>query len=235
MTAYPHAPDAKVRTRILVISVFKAQAQQQASKFKQTLFAHYDDHDGVEFIATTARDLRSNALTANILAIDCSKLISEIELSPLLHQLNQSHPQCPIALLNCPAKMQGSFLTQWAQVKGVLNSDVSAQLLTKAIDKLLNNQVWMPRSILEQYFLEQKSDETITELPLEIQNTHITEKEQQILSLLVSGAKNAEIAFSLRIQENTVKSHLYNLYKKIQVRNRQEAANWARKYLALVA
>ncbi len=225
----------KPSSRILVISAFKAQAQQQAQHFSQALITHDKGDEKIELLATTARDLRNNPLTAHLLLIDCNRLISDMELSPLLQQLNLSHPQCPIALLNCPAKIQGNILTQWAQVKGVINSDLSAQLLTKAINKLLNNEVWMPRSILEQYFLEQQNGATATELPLEIQNIHITEKEQQILSLLVSGTKNAEIAFSLRIQENTVKSHLYNLYKKLQVRNRQEAANWARKYLSLAA
>ncbi|EPT9092536.1 LuxR C-terminal-related transcriptional regulator, partial [Citrobacter freundii] len=36
-----------------------------------------------------------------------------------------------------------------------------------------------------------------------------------------------EIARSLFISENTVKTHLYNLFKKIAVKNRTQAVSWA--------
>ncbi|MEA7595362.1 LuxR C-terminal-related transcriptional regulator, partial [Salmonella enterica subsp. enterica serovar Virginia] len=41
------------------------------------------------------------------------------------------------------------------------------------------------------------------------------------------GASNNEIARSLFISENTVKTHLYNLFKKIAVKNRTQAVSWA--------
>ncbi|WP_252097463.1 LuxR C-terminal-related transcriptional regulator, partial [Escherichia coli] len=41
----------------------------------------------------------------------------------------------------------------------------------------------------------------------------------------ISGA--VQIARSLFISENTVKTHLYNLFKKIAVKNRTQAVSWA--------
>jgi LuxR family transcriptional regulator of csgAB operon len=52
-------------------------------------------------------------------------------------------------------------------------------------------------------------------------------REKEILNKLRIGASNIEIARSLFISENTVKTHLYNLFKKIAVKNRTQAVSWA--------
>ena len=52
----------------------------------------------------------------------------------------------------------------------------------------------------------------------------VTEREREILALVAEGLTNAQIAHRLRVSDNTVKFHLQNLYLKLGVRNRTEAA-----------
>ena len=52
----------------------------------------------------------------------------------------------------------------------------------------------------------------------------LTEREQAVLAHVAEGVTNAEIARQLRVSENTVKFHLQNLYLKLGVSNRTEAA-----------
>lgn len=54
----------------------------------------------------------------------------------------------------------------------------------------------------------------------------LTAREGQILDLISGGAPNKEIADTLSIGLATVKSHIYNLYKKIGVKNRFQAILW---------
>lgn len=52
----------------------------------------------------------------------------------------------------------------------------------------------------------------------------LTERESEVLQRLASGASNREISRSLFITESTVKRHVYNIFAKLNVRNRTEAA-----------
>jgi DNA-binding NarL/FixJ family response regulator len=52
----------------------------------------------------------------------------------------------------------------------------------------------------------------------------LTERETQILRMVVEGMSNKAIANRLGLGEGTIKSHLRNIYRKLQVRTRAEAA-----------
>ncbi len=52
----------------------------------------------------------------------------------------------------------------------------------------------------------------------------LTERETQILRMVVEGKSNKAIAKGLGLSEGTIKSHLRNIYRKLQVRTRAEAA-----------
>ena len=55
----------------------------------------------------------------------------------------------------------------------------------------------------------------------------LTQREQEVLNLMGSGARNREIAEQLSLSVNTVKYHIENLYEKLGVRNRTQAVRVA--------
>lgn len=55
----------------------------------------------------------------------------------------------------------------------------------------------------------------------------LTQREREILALVAEGRSNAEIARMLWVTEQTVKFHLSNVYRKLDVSNRTEASRWA--------
>ena len=58
----------------------------------------------------------------------------------------------------------------------------------------------------------------------------LTKRENEVLKMLALGKCNKEIAEQLQISVATTQNHLQNLYKKLSVRNRTEAAEkyWGR-------
>jgi DNA-binding NarL/FixJ family response regulator len=57
----------------------------------------------------------------------------------------------------------------------------------------------------------------------------LTDREWEVLDLLASGARTEEIAQTLVLSTETVRSHLKNLYRKLEVRSRQEATEAAQR------
>jgi DNA-binding NarL/FixJ family response regulator len=55
----------------------------------------------------------------------------------------------------------------------------------------------------------------------------LTRREREILRLLADGYSNAQLAQMLWVTEQTVKFHLSNIYRKLNVSNRTEASRWA--------
>lgn len=57
----------------------------------------------------------------------------------------------------------------------------------------------------------------------------LTRREIEVLKLLAEGLFNKEIAYTLNISEKTVKNHVSNIFKKINVSDRTQAAVYAIK------
>ncbi len=59
----------------------------------------------------------------------------------------------------------------------------------------------------------------------------LTQREVEILDLIATGFSNQQIADELFISPHTVKTHLHNIFKKINVKRRLQAALWAAQNL----
>ena len=97
----------------------------------------------------------------------------------------------------------------------------------KGVHTMFNGEIWLSRKIMTDYILKgghydfsPKGNESI-----------LTPREIEIVSMIARGAANAHIADKLCISCNTVKTHLYHIFKKINVPNRLQAAVWAAKNL----
>jgi DNA-binding NarL/FixJ family response regulator len=56
---------------------------------------------------------------------------------------------------------------------------------------------------------------------------NLTRRELEILRLVAEGSSNSQLAQMLWVTEQTVKFHLSNIYRKLNVTNRTEASRWA--------
>jgi DNA-binding NarL/FixJ family response regulator len=108
-------------------------------------------------------------------------------------------------------------------VRGVLYKDAPTDIYPKAMQAILNGELWYTRKALQRYL------ETPIQPRERIQGEaelRLTQRERTILRMIAKGGSNKTIAEELCISPHTVKTHIYNLFKKINVTNRYQAAMW---------
>jgi DNA-binding NarL/FixJ family response regulator len=104
--------------------------------------------------------------------------------------------------------------------------DTLAQL-QKGVITIFDGELWVSRGIMSKFVLDKKGYSSVPQKNATI----LTRREMEILSQVAAGATNEDIARTLFISPNTVKTHIYNIFKKINVPNRLQAALWAAKNL----
>ena len=97
-----------------------------------------------------------------------------------------------------------------------LKSDAPAVTLS-AIQQVAAGHMALPQSA-RRYLFAQSSNDVVPAANV------LTEREAEILALIAKGHSNLQMAESLRLSENTVKFHLRNIFAKLEVANRTEAA-----------
>ncbi len=104
-----------------------------------------------------------------------------------------------------------------AGAKGYVSEEASADEFKKAIREVHNGSVWIPRRVVAR-FIERT---TVSSRRIEPRGeTKISDREREVLRLLVAGCSNREIADQLGIIERTVKAHVAQLLRKVGVQNR---------------
>lgn len=84
----------------------------------------------------------------------------------------------------------------------------------------------------DEYFVEKLINHT--NLPELIRTSPLTQREWQVLGLIYSGFSNEQIAQELDVAGTTIKTHIRNLYQKLNIANRKEAINTAENLLKLM-
>ncbi len=104
--------------------------------------------------------------------------------------------------------------------QGYLLKDTSPDELVRAIRSIAQGGAALQAGVAAR-FLENVAGQKNGE--------ELSERELEVLRLLVSGASNKAIAAQLNLSENTVKSHLSHIFDKLNVQSRAEAVGVALK------
>ncbi|MEJ2142771.1 MAG: response regulator transcription factor [Gammaproteobacteria bacterium] len=124
---------------------------------------------------------------------------------------------------------KGSELEELAaslEIHGLFYGDVSQENLCKGIQAIYDGELWLPRRIIIEQLQRLKRNSKLFPGNGKSHNL-LTAREIEILNLIATGAKNTDIASNLCLSVHTIKTHIYHIYKKIDVSNRMQAVNWA--------
>lgn len=127
-------------------------------------------------------------------------------------------------LINVDPELELESIVRFPRVRGVFYRDDKLDIINLGIKHLLKGDFWFSRGLsyrLIEFYRGQ-------DVYLPKVATTLTNREEQVLKLLLLGASNQQIANDLFVSENTVKTHLHNVFKKIKVKNRLQALMWAK-------
>jgi DNA-binding NarL/FixJ family response regulator len=111
-----------------------------------------------------------------------------------------------------------TILTAIAEgAKGYVDAAASPADFVQAIRIVSRGSVWVPRRVLSM-FIERTSNSPRRIFPAD--QVAFTDRETQVLKMLVEGRSNKEIGAPLGIGERTVKAHVAKLMRKVGVENR---------------
>lgn len=135
----------------------------------------------------------------------------------VMASLKASRPDLRILVTGAGADDETILKALAAGAKGYVDEAATPQEFTTAIKIVNQGSVWAPRRILSIFI------ERVTASPGRIfpaGRVTFTDREKEVLELLVAGRSNKEIGSALGIEERTVKAHVAKLMRKVGVQNR---------------
>ncbi|HHF3083338.1 helix-turn-helix transcriptional regulator [Vibrio diabolicus] len=114
---------------------------------------------------------------------------------------------------------------------GVFQPDDSIESITFGLNRVLDGYKWIDNKVLLEMLEETRSFYPKTTVKNKEKQVELTKRQLQILKLIKLGASNIEISRELNIAENTVKTHIHSLFKKLNVKSRVQAIAKYEHYL----
>jgi DNA-binding NarL/FixJ family response regulator len=140
-------------------------------------------------------------------------------------KIKSQYPQTQVLMLTSFSDRDHVIPAIEAGASGYQLKDIEPDDLVEAIRKLMRGENTLHPQATSQLM---KVSEPQIELPHKLYP--LTPREQDVLSELTKGKSNKEIAASLFVTEKTVKTHISNIFSKLLVQDRTQAALYAVKH-----
>ena len=110
---------------------------------------------------------------------------------------------------------------------GYLLKNLSPEQFYDLLRAVMRNETPLAPAIATRFLAEFRRDTKVREAPTDVPEAPVlTRRELEVLRLVADGLGNKEIGTRLSITEGTVKNHVHNALKKLQLENRIQAAGY---------
>jgi two-component system, NarL family, response regulator len=121
-----------------------------------------------------------------------------------------------IIILTASESVENGMMALRFGARAIVQKRFAIETLVTAIRAVAEGHVWMP-PVLQAAFA--RSDV--------LGAKRLTVRESEIVRFVAMGMRNAEVAEALAVSENTVKTHLTNVFQKLGIRDRMELTHYA--------
>jgi len=195
----------------------QAELQAVLSAFNKEV-----DIEVVSTVSTRESAIKQLSMTPDVLILD-PDILKGHTLSRFIRSVQTKSPHTRVMYLLGKTASDEHLITDIkGGIRGYIKSSDTPAAMIKALHAVHVGEIWAERRILE------KAISKPMLLPETIQAqipglTPLTNREMEVLTMVLQGASNREIANSNSISERTVKTHLYRVYRKLNVKSRTKA------------
>jgi len=109
-----------------------------------------------------------------------------------------------------------------AGVNAYALKDIKTEYLVMVLKSVKDGAVWFDPNIA--HLVKNNTQKTASRADFKAKHANLTEREYEVLKLIVDGKSNQEIATTLNISEHTAKAHVCNIIQKMLVDDRTQVA-----------
>ncbi len=203
--------------RIMIVESDEAEMQAVLSAFNKEV-----DIEVISTVSTRESAIKQLSMTPDVLILD-PDILKGHTLSRFIRSIQTKSPHTRVMYLLGKTASDEHLITDIkGGIRGYIKSTDTPPAMIKALHAVHAGEIWAERRILE------KAISKPMLLPETIQSqipglTPLTNREMEVLTMVLQGASNREIASSSSISERTVKTHLYRVYRKLNVKSRTKA------------
>lgn len=180
-----------------------------------------DSENDVEIIAAGSSDQEIIPLLKKfrpaILIIDND--LSELDIEDIMQSIDESGARTEVILILHSLDEEIVINAMQLGVKGFLTNDTKSEELIQAIRFLERGEIWGDVKLMKKALVQVLQTPKNNSLLLD---HGLTKREREIAGFVAEGYRNKAIAQMLSVTERTIKSHLYNIYKKLDIHSRQQ-------------
>lgn len=201
---------------------FLAKAVQEKISFFKELQYKFRGVNGAELIGK----LEQNH-TIDVILMDIQ--MPEMDGITATEIVKKKYPQIKVIMLTVFDEDEKIFKAIQAGADGYLLKEIDAESLYKSILEVLDGGAPMTPSIALKALKLLRSPQDFDEME-EVELIKLTAREIEILEQISKGLVYGKIAENLFISVGTVRKHIENIYRKLQVHNKIEAVQKAKKH-----
>ena len=177
--------------------------------------------------AETGKEAIKIASNADIDVVLLDIRLPDIDGISVIKALNEKNPNLKVIVLSAQEEYSEIQKSLALGVYAYIIKDINTDTLINVVKSVYEGAMWLDPKVVP--IIREKSERII---PLkstsraEFRNTHsnLTQREYEVLKLVVEGKSNNDIAKILCISEHTAKAHVCNIIQKLLVDDRTQAA-----------
>ncbi len=207
---------------MLPIRVMIAESDSARTQIVLSVLNREEDIDVISTVSTRETAIKQLSGSPDVMVLN-PEILKDHTLSRFIRTVQTKSPHTRIIYLVSKTPADEHIISDIKTgIRGYFKSTDSPATMIKAIRSVHGGEMWAERRILEKaiskpMLLPETLQTQIPGLP------PLTNREMEVLTMVLQGASNKEIADKNSISERTVKTHLYRVYRKLNVKSRTKA------------